>query len=53
MNNLLILFQEASVKCYQMILKSWFEIEKVASQPNGLFNLSQRFNTCMYKHFFN
>lgn len=40
-------FKEVSETCYQTILKSWFEIEKVASQPNGLFNLSQRFNTCI------
>uniref|UniRef100_A0A2C9UN91 Lysosomal Pro-X carboxypeptidase n=1 Tax=Manihot esculenta TaxID=3983 RepID=A0A2C9UN91_MANES len=39
-------FREASESCYQTIRKSWGEIDKVASQPNGLSILSQRFNTC-------
>ncbi|KAK7261276.1 hypothetical protein RIF29_27585 [Crotalaria pallida] len=39
-------FREASETCYETILKSWYEIDKVASQPNGLSILSQRFNTC-------
>ncbi|XP_061345372.1 uncharacterized protein LOC133291175 isoform X2 [Gastrolobium bilobum] len=39
-------FREESETCYQTILKSWSEIERVASQPNGLSILSQRFNTC-------
>lgn len=36
MNNKLIHFKKVSDKCYQTMLKSWFEIEKVVSQPNGL-----------------
>ncbi|XP_027927413.1 lysosomal Pro-X carboxypeptidase-like isoform X2 [Vigna unguiculata] len=39
-------FREASETCYQTILKSWSEIDRVASQPKGLPLLSQRFNTC-------
>ncbi|XP_020230955.2 lysosomal Pro-X carboxypeptidase [Cajanus cajan] len=39
-------FKEASETCYQTISKSWSEIDRVASQPNGLSILSQRFNTC-------
>ncbi|KAK7261275.1 hypothetical protein RIF29_27584 [Crotalaria pallida] len=39
-------FREASETCYETILKSWSEIDRVASQPNGLSILSQRFNTC-------
>ncbi|KAL5131949.1 Lysosomal Pro-X carboxypeptidase [Glycine soja] len=39
-------FREASETCYQTILKSWSEIDRVASQPKGLSILSQRFNTC-------
>lgn len=39
-------FKEESENCYQTILKSWSEIKKVASQPNGLYILSQRFKTC-------
>jgi len=42
--------QEASETCYQTILKSWSEIDRVASQPKGLPLLSQRFNTCRYKN---
>ena len=41
--------QEASETCYETIRKSWSEIRRVASQPNGLSILSQRFNTCQYK----
>ena len=44
--------QEASETCYETIQKSWSKIERVASQPNGLSILSQRFNTCRYKHYF-
>ncbi|RHN75383.1 putative lysosomal Pro-Xaa carboxypeptidase [Medicago truncatula] len=39
-------FKEVSETCYETILNSWSEIDKVASQPNGLSILSQRFNTC-------
>ncbi|KAJ4841330.1 hypothetical protein Tsubulata_039536, partial [Turnera subulata] len=39
-------FRDASETCYQTILKSWAEIDKVASQPNGLSILSKRFVTC-------
>ncbi|KAJ1388978.1 Peptidase S28 [Sesbania bispinosa] len=39
-------YSEASETCYETILKSWSEIDRVASQPNGLSILSQRFNTC-------
>ncbi|KAJ4835620.1 hypothetical protein Tsubulata_010864 [Turnera subulata] len=39
-------FREASETCYQTILKSWGEIDKVASQPGGLSNLSETFITC-------
>ncbi|KAK4286391.1 hypothetical protein QN277_002952 [Acacia crassicarpa] len=39
-------FREASETCYETILKSWSEIDRVASEPDGLSILSQRFNTC-------
>ncbi|KAK2422071.1 lysosomal Pro-X carboxypeptidase [Trifolium repens] len=39
-------FKEESQTCYEAISNSWSEIEKVASQPNGLSILSQRFNSC-------
>ncbi|RDX90540.1 Lysosomal Pro-X carboxypeptidase, partial [Mucuna pruriens] len=39
-------FREASETCYQTILNSWSEIDRVSSQQNGLSILSQRFNTC-------
>ncbi|XP_059663365.1 uncharacterized protein LOC132309028 [Cornus florida] len=39
-------FKEASESCYQAIRNSWFEIDNVASQQNGLSILSQRFKTC-------
>ncbi|KAJ1388976.1 Peptidase S28 [Sesbania bispinosa] len=39
-------FREASETCYETILKSWSEIDRVASQPNGVSILSQKFNTC-------
>ncbi|PWA83073.1 serine carboxypeptidase S28 family protein [Artemisia annua] len=32
--------------CYKTIKKSWKDINKVASQPNGLAVLSQKFKTC-------
>ncbi|KAG4402078.1 hypothetical protein AAZX31_02G115900 [Glycine max] len=39
-------YRDASETCYETILKSWSEIHRVASQPNGLVTLSHRFNTC-------
>ncbi|XP_028756887.1 lysosomal Pro-X carboxypeptidase [Neltuma alba] len=39
-------FREASETCYETILKSWPEIDRVASEADGLSILSQRFNTC-------
>ncbi|KAF1883193.1 hypothetical protein Lal_00003377 [Lupinus albus] len=39
-------FRETSETCYETIRKSWSEIDRVASQPNGLSILSQIFNTC-------
>ncbi|GMP88729.1 hypothetical protein CsSME_00040607 [Camellia sinensis var. sinensis] len=39
-------FKEASESCYETIKQSWSVIDEVASQPNGLSTLSQRFNTC-------
>jgi lysosomal Pro-X carboxypeptidase len=48
MNNLLICFQETSASCYKTIHDSWDEIDKIASQPNGLLILSEKFNTCQY-----
>ncbi|XWS28653.1 hypothetical protein CRYUN_Cryun25bG0089400 [Craigia yunnanensis] len=39
-------FREASETCYQTIRKSWFEIDKIASQPQGLSTLSTKFRTC-------
>ncbi|XP_019052915.1 PREDICTED: lysosomal Pro-X carboxypeptidase-like [Nelumbo nucifera] len=40
-------FRETSESCYSSILQSWAEIDKVASQPQGLSVLSKRFNTCV------
>ncbi|KAK0604431.1 hypothetical protein LWI29_015591 [Acer saccharum] len=37
---------EASETCYQTIRDSWSEIDKVASQPDGLSILSKKFKTC-------
>ncbi|XP_059639257.1 uncharacterized protein LOC132281578 [Cornus florida] len=39
-------FKDTSKSCYQTIKNSWSEIDKVASQPNGLSILSQKFKTC-------
>ncbi|WCJ41673.1 Lysosomal Pro-X carboxypeptidase [Euphorbia peplus] len=39
-------FRETSESCYEAVRKSWAEIDKVASQPNGLSILSQKFNSC-------
>ncbi|XVF05276.1 hypothetical protein REPUB_Repub05bG0157900 [Reevesia pubescens] len=40
-------FRETSENCYNIIRQSWFEIDKVAAQTNGLMNLSNIFNSCM------
>ncbi|RVX20131.1 Lysosomal Pro-X carboxypeptidase [Vitis vinifera] len=39
-------FREASEICYNTIRESWSEIDKVASEPNGLPILSKKFRTC-------
>ncbi|XP_027361777.1 lysosomal Pro-X carboxypeptidase-like isoform X3 [Abrus precatorius] len=39
-------YREASETCYETIQKSWSEIHRVASLPDGLSILSHRFNTC-------
>ncbi|KAK2423912.1 lysosomal Pro-X carboxypeptidase [Trifolium repens] len=39
-------FKETSASCYKTIHDSWDEIDKIASQPNGLLILSEKFNTC-------
>ncbi|XP_062105188.1 uncharacterized protein LOC133816882 [Humulus lupulus] len=39
-------FREASENCYQTILKSWSEIDKVAAKSDGLSILSNKFKTC-------
>lgn len=49
---LLIPLQEVSESCAQTIRKSWFVIDEVASKPNGLSILTQRFKTCAYSLFF-
>ncbi|XP_071698632.1 uncharacterized protein [Rutidosis leptorrhynchoides] len=40
-------FNSTSTNCYNTIRESWFEIDRVATQPDGLFNLSKMFNTCL------
>ncbi|XP_031099754.1 lysosomal Pro-X carboxypeptidase-like [Ipomoea triloba] len=39
-------FQESSQSCSETIKASWDEIHKVASKPDGLSSLSQKFKTC-------
>ncbi|KAK9056045.1 hypothetical protein SSX86_027132 [Deinandra increscens subsp. villosa] len=39
-------FKEASENCYTTIKQSWDEVDRVASMPNGLLILSQKFKTC-------
>ncbi|KAK3205847.1 hypothetical protein Dsin_019893 [Dipteronia sinensis] len=39
-------YKEASETCYRTIWKSWSEINKTASMPNGLSILSKKFKTC-------
>ncbi|KAH9700240.1 prolylcarboxypeptidase-like protein [Citrus sinensis] len=48
-------FREASETCYETIMKSWAEIEKVASKPDGLSILSKKFRTyfVVLQNFFN
>nr|XP_043622626.1 lysosomal Pro-X carboxypeptidase-like [Erigeron canadensis] len=40
-------FNTTSNSCYNTIRESWFEIDRVSAQPDGLSSLSQMFNTCM------
>ncbi|KAJ9559291.1 hypothetical protein OSB04_013905 [Centaurea solstitialis] len=40
-------FNSTSTNCYNTIRESWFEIDRVALQPDGLSYLSQMFNTCL------
>ncbi|KDP43937.1 hypothetical protein JCGZ_05404 [Jatropha curcas] len=39
-------FKETSESCYNTIIQSWPEIDRVAAEPNGLLTLSNKFNTC-------
>ncbi|XP_034687382.1 lysosomal Pro-X carboxypeptidase-like [Vitis riparia] len=39
-------FREASESCYKTISESWSEIDRVASEPNGLSILSKKFRIC-------
>ncbi|KAH7542071.1 hypothetical protein FEM48_Zijuj02G0034500 [Ziziphus jujuba var. spinosa] len=39
-------FREVSENCYQIIRKSWSEIDKVTARNNGLSTLSKKFRTC-------
>ncbi|CBI17110.3 unnamed protein product, partial [Vitis vinifera] len=39
-------FREASESCYKTIRESWSEIDRVASEPNGISILSKKFRTC-------
>ncbi|CAL5183538.1 unnamed protein product [Lathyrus oleraceus] len=39
-------FKEVSDTCYETILNSWSEIDRVTSETNGLSILSKKFNTC-------
>ncbi|CAA3032260.1 lysosomal Pro-X carboxypeptidase [Olea europaea subsp. europaea] len=41
-------FEEVSKSCYKTIRKSWSEIDKDASKPNGLSILSEKFKTCRH-----
>ncbi|KAM6550118.1 hypothetical protein CsatB_021794 [Cannabis sativa] len=41
-------FREASENCYETILKSWSQIDKVAALPNGLSILTNKFKTCRF-----
>ncbi|KAM7528032.1 hypothetical protein LguiB_031442 [Lonicera macranthoides] len=39
-------YRDVSENCYNTIRDSWFEIDRVAANSNGLLNLSRIFNTC-------
>ncbi|KAK8628962.1 hypothetical protein V6N13_077823 [Hibiscus sabdariffa] len=39
-------FKDTSESCYETVRKSWDEIDKVASNSNGLSILSMKFKTC-------
>ncbi|XP_052311745.1 uncharacterized protein LOC7463334 [Populus trichocarpa] len=39
-------FRDTSESCYNTIQQSWAEIDRVASETNGLLNLSNIFTTC-------
>ncbi|KAG9456821.1 hypothetical protein H6P81_001329 [Aristolochia fimbriata] len=39
-------FREASESCYETVKESWSEIDKIASQSNGLAVLAQKFKSC-------
>ncbi|OVA17907.1 Peptidase S28 [Macleaya cordata] len=39
-------FSDVSKSCYNVIKHSWSEIDRIASQPNGLALLSRIFKTC-------
>ncbi|OIW01878.1 hypothetical protein TanjilG_31060 [Lupinus angustifolius] len=39
-------FKDTSETCYNTIGKSWYVIDRVAKNPNGLSILSKRFKTC-------
>ncbi|PIN03729.1 Prolylcarboxypeptidase (angiotensinase C) [Handroanthus impetiginosus] len=41
-------FKEASTSCYRIIQRSWSEIDRIASKPNGLSILSRKFKTCRH-----
>ncbi|KAL6342048.1 hypothetical protein AAG906_038294 [Vitis piasezkii] len=43
---LLVYIEEASESCYKTISESWSEIDRVASEPNGLSILSKKFRIC-------
>ncbi|CAL0318468.1 unnamed protein product [Lupinus luteus] len=38
--------QDTSESCYNTIRESWYVIDRVAKEPNGLSILSKRFKTC-------
>ncbi|GLJ47192.1 hypothetical protein SUGI_0996240 [Cryptomeria japonica] len=39
-------FRDVSETCYRRINESWAMMDKIASSPQGLLNLSKLFNTC-------
>ncbi|KAG9146484.1 hypothetical protein Leryth_011763 [Lithospermum erythrorhizon] len=39
-------FKKTSENCYRTIKRSWSEIDKVASEHNGVYTLSKKFKTC-------